>query len=361
MPKAIALLSGGLDSTLAILTILRQGVEVNAIRFVTPFDCSISQPHLHFSFLKGERGGGVDFQHPYKEMDVSQKFGFVIEIYNLGNEFLEIVKNPPHGYGKNMNPCIDCRIIMLTKAKLYMDKIGADFIVTGEVLGQRSMSQRKNIFYLVDSEAKVTDYVLRPLSAKLLKITFPEMNGIINREMLYDFNGRSRKPQIALAKEIGLTDYPAPAGGCLLTEPNYAHRLKDLLAFDPYATIKDIELLKVGRHFRFSPACKIIVGRNKLENETIESLVVNSDHLVKVKGYGSPTTLVTGEISDEALRVAASLCARYSDAKNLSEVEVSVSKNDFNYLIKTQPAHDDLVREYRVELNKPAGKQITNA
>ena len=349
MARAVALLSGGLDSTLAILAVLRQGVEVNAIRFVTPFDIDISQIPPYPPFLKGGSGGIIDFQHPYKEMNAARKFGFHIEINHLGNKFLEIVRNPPHGYGKNMNPCIDCRIIMLTKAKVYMDKIGADFIVTGEVLGQRPMSQRRDTFYLIDKEAGVTDYVLRPLSAKLLKITFPEMNGIINREMLYSFNGRSRKPQIALAKELGLIDYPAPAGGCLLTEPNYAHRLKDLLSYDPYPTIKDIELLKIGRHFRFSPTCKIIVGRDMAENAIIESLLGNSDCLLKVEGCGSPMTLVSGEITDESIKVAASLCARYSDAKNLREVEVSIFREGIRQSITVQVATEEILNEYRIE------------
>ena len=344
MARAVALLSGGLDSTLAILAVLRQGVDVNAIRFVTPFDCDVSD-------------SSSDLNYPFH---AARRFGFHIEINHLGNKFLEIVRNPPHGYGKNMNPCIDCRIIMLTKAKVYMDKIGADFIVTGEVLGQRPMSQRRDTFYLIDREAGVKDYVLRPLSAKLLKITFPEVNGIINREMLYSFNGRSRKPQIALAKEIGLIDYPAPAGGCLLTEPNYAHRLKDLLTFNPAPNIRDVKLLKIGRHFRFSPSCKIIIGRDKAENEIIESLSENDACQLKVEGYGSPITLVSGEITDGALRVAASICARYSDAKNLPFVDVSIFQDGLKYLIKAQPAEDNILNEHRIETKKPTNKQISN-
>ena len=345
MARAVALLSGGLDSTLAILAVLRQGVEVNAIRFVTPFDCDVSD-------------SSSDLNYPFH---AARRFGFHIEINHLGNKFLEIVRNPPHGYGKNMNPCIDCRIIMLKEAKVYMDKIGADFIVTGEVLGQRPMSQRRDTFYLIDREAGVTDYVLRPLSAKLLKITFPEVNGIINREMLYSFNGRSRKPQIALAKGLGLIDYPAPAGGCLLTEPNYAHRLKDLLTFNPAPNIRDVKLLKIGRHFRFSPSCKIIIGRDKAENEIIESLSENDACQLKVEGYGSPITLVSGEITDEALRVAASICARYSDAKNLPFVDVSIFQDGLKYLIKAQPAEDNILNEHRIETKKPTNKQISNS
>ena len=202
--------------------------------------------------------------------------------------------------------------------------IAADFIITGEVIGQRPMSQKKDMLYHIDREAGVTDFVLRPLSAKLLKITAPEQRGLINRKMFYDFSGRSRKPQIALAREFGLEDYPLPAGGCLLTEPNYAYRLKDLMAFNSSPSMRDIDLLRIGRHFRFSPSCKIVIGRDKVENEIIESLAADTDCLLWVEGYGSPLTLVTAEITDEVLRIAASLCARYSDAKGLPSVNVSV-------------------------------------
>jgi tRNA U34 2-thiouridine synthase MnmA/TrmU len=344
MAKTVALFSGGLDSTLAILTVLRQGIEIKALKFLTPFDQKLFEGTFHSLYL----------------FSVAEKFGFEVKLIDLSDKFIDIVKNPKFGYGKNMNPCIDCKILMLKEARIFMDTIGADFIITGEVLGQRPMSQRKGVIYCIDKEAGVTDYVLRPLSAKLLKVTTPEARGIINRDMLYDFRGRSRKPQMTLAKEFRLTDYPAPAGGCLLTEPNYAHRLKDLLAYTSSPNLEDLKLLRIGRHFRFSPSCKIIVGRNKAENEKMLSISVKGVFL-KVEGCGSPITLILGDITDEAIRVAASLCARYSDAKNLSKVEVSISKNDFNYLIKVQPAKDDLVREYRVELNKPAGKQITDA
>jgi tRNA-specific 2-thiouridylase len=330
--RAIALFSGGLDSILSILTVLRQGVKVTALKFLTSFDHEIS-----------------DVPSYCKNLSLTAKqFGFNIKICELSSELLETVKKPKFGYGKNMNPCIDCRILMFKEAKDFMKKMEADFIISGEVLGQRPMSQRKNILYLIDKEAEVTDYVLRPLSAKLLGITVPECKGIIKREMLYDFQGRSRKPQIALAKEFGLAEYPAPAGGCLLTEPTYALRLKDLLTYSPDCDCNDLSLLKIGRHFRFSPSCKIIVGRNKTENEKILSLSAGRS-LLKVEGYGSPITLIAGEITDEALMVAASLCARYSDAKNLSEVEVTVIKEGTISKLKAIPRVDDVIETLRIE------------
>lgn len=330
--RAVALFSGGLDSTLSILTVLRQGVEVTALKFLTPFEHEISDRALCSKCL----------------FPSAEKFGFEVKLCEISDRFIEIVKKPKFGYGKNMNPCIDCRILMFKEAKDFMKKTGADFIIAGEVLGQRPMSQRKDVLYLIDKEADVTDYVLRPLSAKLLKVTIPEVKGIINRDMLYDFRGRSRKPQIALAKESGLTDYPAPAGGCLLTEPNFVHRLKDLLTYNPDPDFKDLSLLKIGRHFRFSPLCKIIVGRNKAENEKIWSLSVKGC-LLKVEGYGSPTTLVVGEITDEALSVAASLSARYSDAKNLSEVEVTVFKGNATSPLWVPPAANEIIDTRRVD------------
>lgn len=337
MPKAVALSSGGLDSTLAILTMLKEGIQVNAIKFLTPFDCNAS-----------ERPAGSE--DPFR---VAEKFGFNVEVIHLAEKFLEIVKKPPHGYGKNMNPCIDCRILMLREAKRIMQRTGADFLITGEVLGQRPMSQKKDMLYHIDKEADVTGYVVRPLSAKLLKITLPEKKGTVDREMLYGFSGRSRKPQMALAKELGLAKYPAPAGGCLLTEPNYANRLKNLLHYNPSPVMKDIELLKIGRHFRFSPSSKIIVGRDDGENEVIESLMTGRDCILRVEGHGSPATLITGDVTDEAVKIAASICARYSDAKDLYEVEVTAFRGSDIFKLMALPADNDLLETFRLKKVAP--------
>ncbi|MCJ7483219.1 MAG: hypothetical protein MUO31_09665 [Thermodesulfovibrionales bacterium] len=331
--KAVALLSGGLDSMLAILTMLRQGIQVSAIRFITPFDPDASDDHTF---------------HVIRYQSLSHKYGFEIIMRHLSHEMLDIVTKPKHGYGRNMNPCIDCRILMLKEAKQVMDMIGADFLLTGEVLGQRPMSQRKDMLYHIDKEAGVIDTVLRPLSAKLLRITIAERKGIVDGEMLYAFSGRSRKPQIALAGEFGMKDYPSPGGGCLLTEPNYAFRLKDLLAHDPNPAIRDIDLLRIGRHFRYSPRCKIIVGRDKAENAIVESMSADSDYLLRVEGYGSPMTLLTGEITDESLRLAAALCARYSDAKNVREIAVKLIQSGKTSIVSVIPAGDEILDATRI-------------
>lgn len=339
MPKAIALFSGGLDSTLAILTAMRQGIEVTAVTFLTHFGCDISD---RSSCSKD----------PFS---AAEKFGFKVKLCHLADKFIEIVKNPKFGYGKNMNPCIDCRILMLKEAKELMEIFGADFIITGEVLGQRPMSQRRDTFPRIDREAGLEGYVLRPLSAKLLKPTIPEQMGIVDREKLCNFCGRTRKPQMALAREFGLTDYPSPSGGCLLTDPVYSYRLKELLKYNPAPSLKDINLLRVGRHFRISDGCKIVVGRNKEENDVIRSLSENTDYLLQVEGFGSPLTILCGNPSESALELAASICARYSDAKKLPEVDVAVSNKDERYYLSAHPARNEILEMYRVERKEPVG------
>lgn len=352
MTKALALFSGGLDSTLAILTVMRQGVDVTAITFLTHFGCDISD---RSSCSK----------NPFK---AAEQFGFPVKLCHLADKFLEIVKNPKYGHGKNMNPCIDCRILMLKEAKELMNMIDADFIITGEVLGQRPMSQRRETFPVIDWEAGIEGYVLRPLTALNLKPTVSEQRGLVKRELLYGFKGRSRKPQMALASEFGLKDYPSPAGGCLLTDPIYSYRLKELLDHSPDPSIKDINLLKVGRHFRVSPYCKVIVGRDERENNVIESIAEEGDYLLRVVGYGSPVTIITGDVTGSEIKRAASLTVRYSDAKKLTGVKVRITKvvgqssgltiaespSEFEFY--ANPAEEDLINALRIH-PKVVGKQ----
>ncbi|RMG70819.1 MAG: DUF814 domain-containing protein [Nitrospirae bacterium] len=333
-PVAVALLSGGLDSTLAILVLLKQNIKVKAITFLTQFGCDITD-------------SSSCSKNP---LPAAEKFGFEVKLCHLADKFMEIVKNPKFGHGKNMNPCIDCRILMLKEAKTYMDLVGADFLVTGEVLGQRPMSQRRECFPMIDREAGVEGLVLRPLSAKLLPPTIPEQKGLVDRERLYDFKGRTRKPQMALAEELGLDDYPSPAGGCLLTEPTYATRLRDLLEHNPDPAIREIHLLRVGRHFRLSPLSKLVVGRNRSENERILSLATQDDLLLRVPGVGSPVSLLSGKPSESEIMLSASITARYSDAKNLKRVGVLVYNiREDLYQIEVEPVDDSLLQGYRIQ------------
>ncbi len=338
MAKAIALFSGGLDSTLAILAVMKQGIDVTAITFMNHFGCSI-----------GDKSSCS--KDPFA---AAEKFGFTVKMSHLSDKFFDIVKNPKFGHGRNMNPCLDCRILMLKEAKIMMEMTGADFLVTGEVLGQRPMSQRRDTFPVIDREADVKGLVLRPLSAKLLKVTIAEETGLIDREKLYGFNGRSRKPQMALADEFGLTEYPAPAGGCLLTEPNYSFRLKELLTFNADPSFKDVNLLRVGRHFRLNPDCKVIVGRKKDENDEILSLADDGDITMHVPGFGSPVTYISGDPDDRSMKIAASLCARYSAARELDEIKVAVKKGEEDFELIVRPADYETINRYSIVMDKPA-------
>ena len=303
--KAIALLSGGLDSTLAAKLIIDQGIELEALNFLTVFCTCTNRGETCLASQKAVNGLGIP-----------------LKVFNVSEEYLDIVKHPKHGYGSNMNPCIDCRIFMLRKAKVYMKETGASFIMTGEVLGQRPMSQRRDAMRLIEKEADLEGYIVRPLSAKFLPITIPEKENWINREALLGIQGRSRKPQIELADHYGIHDYPCPAGGCLLTDPQFAKRMKDLLSYRPDFSLNDVHLLKIGRHFRLSPHLKLVVGRNEEDNIRIQTFAREEDILLKVLHHPGPLSLLRGERNDLEIDKAASITVRYSKAKDLKNVEV---------------------------------------
>ena len=333
MPKAIALYSGGLDSTLAVLVMKKLGVEVIAVLFDTDFGCSVSR----------RSGGKATSPAP-------ESLGFTVETHYIGDKFMGLVKDPKFGHGKNMNPCIDCKVLMLKEARKLMDELGADFLITGEVLWQRPMSQRKDTLPKIEKEAGVAGLVVRPLSAKLMKPTIPEENGLIDREKLYAMSGRSRKPQMALAKELGLTGYPQPAGGCLLTDPIFSFRLRELLSSVPTPSMKEVQLLRVGRHFRTGDGAKIIVGRDDRDNQSLQKLAESGDYLLHVTGnYGSPLVLAEPGISEEGLSLAAALCARYSAARTLPVVPVKISRNEESYLVEVTPAEDAVIERLRIQ------------
>ncbi len=312
MAKALALLSGGLDSTLAIRVIQEQGIEVIALNFVTVFCRCTSHGSCKLEAVK-----------------VSEKLGVPIKVINTTERFLELVKKPKFGYGKNMNPCIDCRINIFRIAGEYMREIGADFIITGEVLGQRPMSQRKEAMRIIDKEANLTGLVLRPLCAKHMEPTIPEKSGLVDRERLLQIRGRSRKNQIQLADVFAIKDYPCSAGGCLLTDPEFAHRMRDLVNSCD-ANVNDVNLLKVGRHFRFDPHTKVTVGRNEEDNTRIESLSKEGDILLSLVDMPGPLTLIRGKITEEKILLAARITARYGKTHLFPSVKVFVkeAKND---------------------------------
>ncbi len=329
--KAIALLSGGLDSTLAVKLILDQGIEVEALNFVTPF-CTCNRG-----------GGGCAAKRVADEVSIPCKTVAVTD------EFFQVIRNPKHGYGSGMNPCLDCRILMFSRARERMEEIGAAFVFTGEVLGQRPMSQHRRAMRIIDRESGLDGRLLRPLSARLLEPTIPEKEGLVDREKLLALQGRSRKPQMALAEEYGIADYPCPAGGCLLTDPGFARRMRDLVRFRPGFDLNDVNLLKVGRHFRLSPKARAVVGRNEGENRRLQILARRGDFLFEVRGCGSPVTLLRGEASQEEIHLAAAITARYSDAEG-DEVEVHYGTDyaTLSEALLTSPLDEDELTRLRI-------------
>lgn len=302
--RGLVLLSGGLDSTLAANMILEQGIELEAINFFTCF-CTCTK--------KGCKN---------EAKKVSENLGINLKIINVTREYLEVVKNPKHGYGSNMNPCIDCRIFMFKKAKVYMEKIGASFMVTGEVLGERPMSQRSDAMRIIEKEAGLKRLIVRPLSAKLLDPSIAEEAGIIDRDKLLAIQGRSRKPQMELAERFSVADYPCPAGGCLLTDSGFSKRIKDLLLHDAF-TLENIQLLKIGRHFRLGPKAKLIVGRNKDENNRLLNMATPGDVFFDAKGIPGPIGLLRGErINRRLLDSSADVVSRYSDRNGVKAAVV---------------------------------------
>jgi len=295
--KAVGLLSGGLDSILAVKMMIDQGIDVTVVNFVTPF-CTCTR--------KGCK---------HEACRAAKHFNVPIKVISSGKDYIEMLRNPKHGYGKNMNPCIDCRIFFFQKAKAYMEEIGGSFIFTGEVLGQRPMSQHKKALKLIEKESNLEGLVVRPLSAQLLESTIPELNGWIDRDYLLSIQGRRRLPQMKLADDFGIRDYPCPAGGCRLTDSQFAERLRESFDNNEFL-IRDIQLLKYGRHFRFDNGVKVVVGRNKGENDKIQNYFEKNDVLLEVIGVGSPIVLIKNYKSDGDLKKAAALCVRYSDVED---------------------------------------------
>ena len=305
--RAIALYSGGLDSTLSIKMITNQGVGVTALYFFNPL--SHYDKNKEDILAKKAKELGADFKSIY-----------------LGDNFIEILKNPKFGYGKNLNPCIDCKILMLQIAKKLMPELEASFVITGEVLAQRPKSQHRETLGLIEKRAGLEGLVVRPLSAKLLNETIPEAKGWIKREALLDFNGRSRTPQIELAKQFEIKDYQWPAGGCLLTISSFCGRVEDFLK-GIETTPENLELLKWGKHFRLSPDFKLIVGRNEEENKILSGFVKEKDICFEPKTVPGPFGLGRGEFNENIKNIASRIIARYTD-KSGEAVEISIKYAD---------------------------------
>lgn len=320
-PRAVSLISGGLDSMLATKAVLEQGVHVEGVNFFTGF---CVEGHTHAIRKK-------DKAKPKRNNSlwVAEQLGIKLHIVDIVEPYKDVVLNPKHGYGANMNPCLDCKIFMVNRAKQWMEENDFDFIITGEVVGQRPMSQRAATMPIIAEESGADERLLRPLSAHNLPPTLPEREGWVDREALFDFKGRSRKPQMALAKEWGIDEYSQPAGGCcFLTDANYSQKVKDLWAHRPSRdySLDDIMLLKIGRHLRPRPHFKMIISREQGETNFLEGYK-KEFHWVKTASHAGPIGLLDGDnITDDDLTYAAQIAARYSKGRDAAEVTCKIAQ-----------------------------------
>ncbi len=338
--KAIAMISGGLDSTLALALVKRQGIEVKAINFYTG---------LCITETQRRKGGRPDGTMPQNEaLRAAADLEVDIEYIDVsGQGYLDLIVNPRYGYGANANPCVDCRIFMMTKAREIMEREGASFVFTGEVLGQRPKSQRRDTLRSVEKQSGLTGRLVRPLSARLLEPSIPEKEGILDRSLLLDINGRSRQRQIRLARELGIAEWPQPAGGCCyLTDESFSRKFFDVLdareaAGEARAIRKeDLVLLSTGRHFRLSPKVKMVVGRSELENVVLESYGEGRARLL-ARDLNGPMALVEGTPTWEERQLAARIVARYGKGRELPEVAVDWIEDGATETLDVAPEQDE--------------------
>ncbi|MFC1850004.1 tRNA 4-thiouridine(8) synthase ThiI [candidate division CSSED10-310 bacterium] len=316
---ALCLMSGGLDSILAARVLMDQDISVTALTFVTPF----------FSSEKGEKAAAL--------------LGIPIKIEDITASHLEILRNPKYGYGANMNPCIDCHTLMVRIAGQILEQEGYDLLASGEVLGERPMSQNRQSLQNVARDSGYGDLLVRPLSALLLQPTRPELEGKVDRTRLLNISGRSRKPQIALAKLYDIKEYPQPAGGCLLTDHKYSQRLKELLTHNPSPSRFELELLALGRHFRLASGKKVIISRNHQEGLKLLQSAGNNDVVLTLEPLKGPLGFIPGASAPEEIRFAAALCIYYSKHRQ-SRVPVNVKIGRSTHTELPDPVNEKLIQ-----------------
>lgn len=343
---ALGLFSGGLDSLLACRIISSLSIRVVALKFITPF---------FDDYLR-------DTEKPYRE-SIWNKYEIDVRVVDLSAGYIELLRNPKHGYGKHFNPCIDCKIFMLRRARELMKEHRASFLFTGEVLGQRPMSQRRDTLRVIERDSGCEDILLRPLCAKRLPETKPEREGLVDRDKLYGFSGRGRRQQIELADQFEITDYPAPAGGCILTDPNLGTRIEKF--YDGQFSdrnrdfqVSDIRLLLVGRQFRLPQGIWLVLGRNQDENDRITRLAEKGDWLLKMNDRPGPTALlrraaqfIAGSPQEsEIVRLAAGLVSRYARKADglILPGDVSIDKGDVQQIVRAEPLKDDIFMDWQV-------------
>ncbi len=324
--KAIVLFSGGLDSILAARLMMELGVEIHCVTYFIEFAMC---------------GGG-----PSAAVKAANMLGVSLKVVDITAEYLEMFKKPKHGYGANINPCIDCKIFMLKKAKEYMHEVGASFLVTGEVLGERPMSQRKDALNIIEKCAGVRGILLRPLCAKLLTPTIPEAEGVIDREKLLDIRGRSRKPQFALAEKFGIKEYPNPSGGCLLTDPGFTKRVRDLMAHEGLS-VRGLALLKMGRHFRLGETTKLIIGRDSEENDGLTRLLKKGDICFRLRDHEGPLAVLIGPCDDELIKLAAAMAAHHTKHRGTDALNMlcwSYGQSAMSVLVVKASSADEIAK-----------------
>jgi len=325
MTTALAMISGGLDSILAAKLVKDQGIEVIGICFK--------------SYFFNEKNA----------LQIVKQIDIPLVIVDFSEEHLEMVKNPKHGYGKNMNPCIDCHAMMMRHCGELLEKYHADFIITGEVLNQRPMSQNRSALDIVKNESGIGHKILRPLCAKNLNPTEMEIEGLIDREVLLDIKGRNRKIQMELAEKWGILEYPSPAGGCKLTEPNYSIKLKELLLNKDDASKVDLKLLKIGRHFRVTKDAKIISTRTEEEWELLKQLLTQEELIFTAKEYNGSAVVIIGKIiTNEVIELAARISGRYCKGRDEKIVTISYGKygEPLKEYIDIAPATEEEINKY---------------
>lgn len=334
--RALALISGGLDSLLATKVIQNQGVHVEGINFYTGF---CVEGHTH-AIRKKDRNRAKR----NNALWVAEQLGIKLHIVDIIDEYKQIVFNPQYGYGANLNPCLDCKIFMVSKAREWIEQHNFDFVITGEVVGQRPKSQRKHTMPIVQHDSGIEDRLLRPLCARNLPETLPEREGWVDREKLHDFSGRSRKPQMALAAEFGLKDYAQPAGGCcFLTDRSYSVRLQDMwdARGERQYELDDIILLKVGRHIRPAPHFKVIISREEGEGNFMQGYRKLYPSL-KTISHGGPFALLDGTPTKEDIEFAARIIGRYGQGRHADEVALEYRTPDGEVSeLRVSPLHPD--------------------
>ena len=328
MPKPVrglVLMSGGLDSRLAVCLLREQGISVTGLSFESPF----------YDAARARSAAAL--------------LGVPLMVEDFTAGILAILEHPRHGFGSGLNPCIDCHAAMLRRAGQRMEAEGFHLVATGEVLNQRPMSQTRRSLGIVAADSGYDGWILRPLSARLLPETEPERRGWVDRSRLLDLNGRGRKPQYDLAARLGVTDYPGPAGGCRLTEPNYSARLRDLRAHEGLADLNAIELLRVGRHFRFGPAVKLIVGRDETDNAALVKRRGPHHLLLQPLDAAGPTALLDGRATESEIETAARICARYSDSPAGQAARIEVMAGEGRRVLQVPKGTEDEIERLRIQ------------